>query len=147
MVKILSFDKANTIKTRLPDGGLRITIPIKVRQRGGRKEICLPPQVAESMGRKSSENEALVLALTRAFTWMDMLESGRFRSIPELAKYVKMDRSYVYKILALRNLAPDIVDAILDGTEPDGLTLKKLRQGIPMDWEEQRKLFGFPPQN
>jgi len=147
MVKILSFDTANTTKTRLQDGGLRISIPIKVRHRGGRKEMCLPPEVAGRMGRKSSENEALVLALIRAFTWTDLIESRRFRSIPELAKHVKMDRSYIYKILALRNLAPDIVKSVLDGTEPDGLTLQKLRQGIPMNWEDQRKAFGFFPQN
>ena len=49
------------------------------------------------------------------------------------------------RVLGLNNLAPDIVEAILAGIEPDGLSIAKLtEQPIPEDWNEQRRLYGFP---
>lgn len=54
-----------------------------------------------------------------------------------------MDRSYVRRILRLASLAPDIVEAILRGTEPSGLSLERLAKALPVLWEEQRKALGF----
>ncbi|MBI4606728.1 MAG: hypothetical protein HY721_32595 [Planctomycetes bacterium] len=50
------------------------------------------------------------------------------------------------RILTLATLAPDIVDvveAILAGREPSGLSLERLTKGMPMEWEEQRQAFGL----
>ena len=56
-----------------------------------------------------------------------------------------MKPPYVTRVLGLNNLAPDIVEAILAGIEPDGLSIAKLtEQPIPEDWNEQRRLYGFP---
>ena len=62
-------------------------------------------------------------------------------SITELAEALKLDRSYVGRILRLTLLAPDIIEAILRGAEPSGLSLARLTKEIPMLWEEQRKMF------
>lgn len=142
MPRLLHVDHANTTTTALPDGGVCISIPIRLRMRGGRKEIVLPADIAPDIER-SPANESLVTALVRAYCWNEQLRSGRFQSIPELAAAVKFERTYVSRILELVNLAPDIAQAILDGNEPDGFTLDKLRQGIPVLWEDQRKQFGF----
>ena len=45
-------------------------------------------------------------------------------------------------MLRLTSLAPDIIDAVLRGDEPDGLSLEKLRKNLPVRWEEQRKRWG-----
>ncbi len=42
----------------------------------------------------------------------------------------------------LVNLAPELQEAIITGNEPDGLSLNRLRRGIPMEWDEQREVFG-----
>ncbi len=55
-----------------------------------------------------------------------------------------MKSPYVTRILNLNNLAPDIVEAIIAGNEPDGLSIEKVSRNLPEDWNEQRKLFGFP---
>ena len=47
--------------------------------------------------------------------------------------------SYVSRILRLTLLAPDIVEAILDGRQPAGLQLDDLLKGFPLEWEGQRK--------
>lgn len=53
--------------------------------------------------------------------------------------------SRVARILRLTPLAPDIVETIVDGTEPDGLSLGQLYQ-LPMEWEEQRAALRFDAQ-
>ena len=45
--------------------------------------------------------------------------------------------------MRLALLAPDIVEAIVDGREPSGLSLERLVKGLPVVWEEQRQLFGL----
>lgn len=128
--------------------GDRITvhIPMTLKVRGGRKEVILPDELltAESPARKSATQEPLVIALARAHRWRSLLESGKFRSIEELAQAVKLDSSYVGRILRLTLLAPDIIMAILEGREPSGLSLGKLTKTLPLDWVEQRVVLGFP---
>jgi hypothetical protein len=53
-----------------------------------------------------------------------------------LAGELGVDNSYVARLLRLSLLAPDIVEAILDGREPSGLSLEKLYRA-PMEWERQ----------
>jgi len=54
----------------------------------------------------------------------------------------------VAEVLRLTRLAPDIVQAILDGRQPRHLNLHAVRgrqAEVPVDWDEQRRLFGFRP--
>ena len=85
----------------------------------------------------------MVRAIGNAYAWRARLESGEVASISELARNLNLNRSYVIKILSLNTLAPDIVTAIVNGEEPDKLSLEKLVSGFPDDWQEQKKLFGF----
>ncbi|MHB9129781.1 MAG: hypothetical protein ACYDBB_01655 [Armatimonadota bacterium] len=128
--------------------GQRITvhIPMALKVRAGRKEIILPDGLApdDSPARKPATQESLVIALARAHRWKALLENGRFSSLEEMAHAVKLDRSYVGRILRLTLLAPDIIMTILDGKEPSGLSLGKLTKTLPLDWVEQRNLLGFP---
>ena len=128
--------------------GERITvhIPMALKVRAGRKEIILPDGLSpdDSPARKPATQESLVIALARAHRWKALLESGRFSSLEEMAHAVKLDRSYVGRILRLTLLAPDIIMAILDGKEPSGLSLGKLTKTLPLDWVEQRNLLGYP---
>ena len=55
--------------------------------------------------------------------WQTQLESGEYASLEDLAKDVGCDRTYVGRMLRLTSLAPDVIEAILRGDEPDGLSL------------------------
>jgi hypothetical protein len=79
-------------------------------------------------------------ALARAYRWKRLLEDGRYASISEVATAEKIDRGYVGSILRLTLLAPDIVEGILDGRQPDGLGLPALLKPFPLDWERQRAI-------
>ena len=80
----------------------------------------------------------LVKAVARAFRWRRMMETGRFATINELAAAEKINSSYVSRLLRLTLLCPDIVEAILDGRQPEGITLPGLMEAFPVEWERQR---------
>ena len=72
---------------------------------------------------KTAQTLTVVIPLARAFRWRRMLESGRFGMLNEQAAAEKISSSYVSRVLRLTLLAPDIVEAILDGWQPEGMTL------------------------
>jgi hypothetical protein len=116
-------------------------IAIRLQRRGGRKLIMTPEGVAAS-ARKPSRDETLVKALVRAHRWRRRIESGQARSITDLAEQEGVTDAYVCRLLPLTCLAPDIVEAILDGRQPKGKMMRitehcppspKLRHPIPTD--------------
>ena len=118
---------------------LVIRVPMKFKKRGGRKEIIVPEGLSGARISKSPTQEPLVTALARAFHWQELIDSGRYTSVTELAEVLDVDRSYVGRIMRLALLAPDIVEAIVRGEEPSGLSLEGLVKGMPVLWEEQRE--------
>lgn len=106
---------------------------IRVVKRGGRKEVQLP---AGAPVQRRTDN-TLVKALARAFRWKKMLESGEFATINELAEREGIAPSYMTRVLRLTLLAPDIVEAILDGTQGPEVTLGRLLDGFPVEWQRQ----------
>ena len=125
-----------------------VFVPIKFKRRRGRKEIILPPDglTPDGPAAKPDAQSALVVAVARAHLWRDPLESGRVKSIAEIARANRVDGSDVSRVLDLTLLAPDIIEAILDGREPSGLSFNRLTRGeIPVLWEEQRRAYGFRP--
>ena len=125
-------------------GNLRIHIPMHIRRMRGRKMIFAPQAMDGEVPDSLSEVQgAVVQALARAFSWLDAIESGAVSSVSDLAKDLDMDNSYMVRILKLTTLSPDIIEAILNGEEPSGLSLARLIRTFPTDWERQRVLFGF----
>ena len=101
---------------------LTIRIPIRLQRRGGRKLIMTPEGVA-APARKPSRDATLIKALVRAHRWRRKIESGRAKSITDLAEQEGVTDACVCRLLPLTCLAPDIVEVILDGRQPNGLRL------------------------
>jgi hypothetical protein len=78
-----------------------------------------------------------VKAIAGAHRWQRILESGECASITELAAAEKIDRSYLCRVLRLTLLAPEIVEAILDGQQPEEVTLPALMKPFPVKWVRQ----------
>ena len=68
-----------------------------------------------------------------------MLDEGRSASISEMAATERIDRGYLDRVLQLTVLAPDIVEAILDGWPPADRGLPALMEPFPADCSEQRQ--------
>ncbi len=89
-------------------------------------------------------NTELVRALVRAYRWNQMLFWHEVPSIRALARQESISDRYVRFLLPLAYLAPDIIEAILDGEAPLDLTIQRLITDLPLDWAEQRRQLGFP---
>jgi hypothetical protein len=109
-------------------------VPFRIVKRGGRKQMLLPPETAAERPRT---DDTLAKALARAFRWKRMLDSGEFATVAELAEREGIAASYLTRVLRLTLLAPQIVEAILDGRQPAGVTLETLREPPPARWQAQ----------
>ena len=113
-------------------------VPFRVVKRGGRKEMQLPDGATQP---RRTDN-TLVKALARAFRWKRMLELGEFATIAELAEREGIAPSYMTRVLRLTLLAPDIVEAILDGKQGPEVTLANVLEPFPTAWEKQPSAIG-----
>jgi hypothetical protein len=120
------------------DGTILVQIPLQLRQRGGRKLMVAPDGANGWTPSRARVDSAMVKAIARAYRWRGMLERGIHANITELAAAEKINQSYVCRILRLTLLAPDIVEAILNGQQPTALQLPALLKPLPIDWESQR---------
>jgi hypothetical protein len=116
---------------------ITVHVPLKFKKRGGR-ELVVTPDAARWAPRPRVDN-AMVKALARAFRWRKMLDSGVHGTLEDLARARGVAPSYVSRVLRLTLLAPDIVEAILDGRQPAELQLDDLLAGFPLAWEAQRQ--------
>jgi hypothetical protein len=132
-------------RPRIVAGGeyLVVTVPLTMKRRRGRREIIAPANLDPVAPVQPRANTPLALTIARAHRWREALEAGQHASIRELALAVGVDSSYAARILRLTLLAPDIIEAILEGTEPDGLSLEQLYR-LPAEWEGQREEAGMP---
>ena len=116
---------------------LTLHVPFRIVKRGGRKEMRLP----EGDKQPRRTDSTLVKALARAFRWKRMLESGEFATIADLAEREGIAPSYMTRVLRLTLLAPDIVEAILDGKQGPEVTLAKVLDPFPPSWKDQIGFF------
>ena len=121
------------------DGTAVLRLPMRFKKRGGRKEIVLP-EGHDGAPSCTPEQRKLLLTLARAYRWKDLLESGAYPTVKALAAALNLDRSYVAKLLNLTLLAPEIIDAAVVGNEPAGLSIAKLREGVAVRWDGQRRI-------
>ena len=131
-----------TERVDLEVGTLTICIPIRLQRRGGRKLIMTPEGATPP--RKPARDETLVKALVRAHRWRRRIESGQAKSITDLAEQEGVTDAYVCRLLPLTCLAPEIVEAILDGRQPKGLRLAEMLGNRPLEWRKQRSAWRVP---
>src|SRR5262249_49003501 len=120
---------------------LVVDIPLRIRRRGGRKVMLTPDGTSAWAPPRARVDSAMVKAIARAYRWRGMLEQGEYASITELAAAEKINQSYVCRVLRLTLLAPNLVEAILDGRHPPRLQLRTLLNPFPSDWTAQVHYF------
>ena len=114
-----------------------VTVPFAIRKRGGRTLVITPDGIAAAPTPRSRVDSALIKALARGFRWRKLLEKGDFSTIEEIAKAENINPSYISRVLRLTLLAPEIVEAILTGTQPAGLTRAEVMKPFPLEWQRQ----------
>lgn len=114
--------------------------PVELLRRGRGTRI-----VIGGGARTAGTDGRLVALVSRAHRWFAELRDGRAASVRDLARRHGVNKGDISRVLPLAFLAPDIVEAILAGRQPAGLTVTGLRRGpdLPISWIEQRRLLGF----
>jgi hypothetical protein len=113
-------------------GYFRLTLPWRMQLRGGRTEILAGAKDAPQ------PDPVLIRALR---TFHGMLE-GETKKAPVLQ--AAPATPWRRRLVRLAFLAPDIQQAILEGRQPDDLTLARLMKAeIPILWSAQRRMFGI----
>jgi hypothetical protein len=115
-----------------------VRVPLAIRRRPGRKTVVMPVGDGGEAALPTRADPTLVKALARAFRYQRLLDEGRYASISEMAAAERIERGYLGTLLRLTLLAPDVVEAILAGRQPDGLGLLRLMKPFPLNWPDQR---------
>ena len=130
----------SSVETRLDGSTLVVRIPMRFQRRGGRKRIVAPDGSEIAPSSKPQPDGTLVKALARAWRWQRMLDEGVHTTVSEIGEAEGIDKGYVSRVLRLALLAPNVVEAILEGQANLALTLEQLERLPRRGWDEQRKL-------
>jgi site-specific DNA recombinase len=122
-----------------------ITIDARVKRCGWEVRLVIPAGTGTQMPTRPML--PLINAVARVHRWPEKIMSGEFQSRQSIAQFTKVDPRYAGRILQFAFLAPDIIEAILEGSQPPDLTVHKMLRGFPLSWTEQRKRLGLTAQS
>jgi hypothetical protein len=137
-------DALDALRARLTTGfalewirdDLVLTIPIRARYRGGQHHIISP-----GYGELKSfpkPDATTVRAIVRAHAWLKLLLDDTVASMEDLALHVRHERIYVRRILRLAFLSPAITSDIIEGHQPEYLSLTEfIERDLPKSWRDQ----------
>ena len=86
---------------------------------------------------------ALIKGVVRGYHWRSQLLTGEVGSVAELARKAGVNSRYVVRTVRMGFLAPDIIEAILEGRQTAAVTFEIFRKAIPLQWSQQRLMLGF----
>ena len=148
--KLLADGRPHERRHPLADGGVRITtfVPLRFKKRGVKKVIVAPDGMDTPVMFNTppspvnpSHDLPLLKALGRGHYWQNLLDAGIVVDTAEIAQREGIHRATVNEVLRLALLAPDIVQAAIEGTLPRTISLETfLRTTFPLDWVKQRKM-------
>jgi hypothetical protein len=117
-----------------------IRLPVKPFRKAGRKWLIASNDATLAEKPIQKPDKKMITAIIRGFRWRYAIETGKAQSIRDLAKKESLTDAYVVRVMTLTCLAPDIIESILNGTQPRMLRLEYLIKIRDMDWDEQRKM-------
>jgi hypothetical protein len=119
---------------------ITVRVPMTFRRFGGRKLVVVPEGGEVHAPEPPELDNPLIRALARAFRWRRQLKDGTRASLGDIARKEKISATYTARMLRLSLLAPDIVEAALDGGI-DGLgVMQRLERNMPLAWAHQQRV-------
>jgi len=146
LVEVLSASSIDlTTKDRKPahpsDEVITLTVPVKLKRAGREMKMLV-----DDPSDRASIDMSLLRIVARARDIQARLTQNTSLTVHDIAREEQVTAAYVYTLLRLPWLAPDITTAIVNGRQPPQLNAKKLMRltaHLPPDWAEQRALLGF----
>lgn len=101
-----------------------------------------PDGQVEAPGKVATQHDhPLLVALTRAFYWQQLLDDGVVGSGSEIARREGLHHSTVNELLRLTLLEPAIIQTMVAGHQPRIMSLLWFqRNPLPGDWVAQREV-------
>ncbi len=131
---------------QIMDGTQRVTIvPLTIRRKQNRK-LLTPPSGTKANVMSGGIDIPMIKTLGKAFYWQRLIDEGKYATSTDLARAFKLEPGWVAEVLRMTNLAPEIIEAILEGVQPRHLNLQTIRgrhESLPRNWEEQKRLLAF----
>jgi site-specific DNA recombinase len=121
---------------------IRLVVDARVMRCGIEVRLVVPPSATGEP--PAHVVPSLLKAVARGHDWYQRMVNATAWGRSSLSRQTGLDDRYVSRILKCAFLAPDIVEAILDGRQPTNFSLEQLRNQLPLSWVEQRKQLGFP---
>ena len=108
-----------------------------------RRELTVPDDsTLHQRPIRSEARSRLLKAIAQARLWQDRLVNDRSADIATIAQENNLSDKSVRATLSLALLAPDIVEAAIEGRLHRGLTVTQMT-GLPADWQHQRQALGL----
>ena len=114
---------------------IRVVIPLTIRKRNGRPKILPPDNVDARNGR--TQDPHVLRAIARAWSWRRQLETGAASTIQDIANAEKVSDRFVGRMMRLAYLSPDVLEHLVIGRMPPGLSLNDLVAVADRLWAEQ----------
>ena len=123
------------------DHVLSLTAPVQLTRVGREMKLLV-----DDADDNRAPDMGLLRVIARAHDVQGRLADDTTLTVHDIAREERVTAAYLYILLRLRWLAPDITTAIVNGRQPLQLNAKKLMRltaHLPADWSEQRALLGF----
>ncbi len=123
------------------EGEFKLDLPVSFKRRGVEMKLV----TADDRNPLLAPDAKLIAVLAQGRRWFADIRQGKAGPIAELAQRCGVDRTDVGRMIPFAFLAPDIVEAIVDGRQPVELTAARLKRvrDLPASWVEQRRVLDF----
>jgi site-specific DNA recombinase len=94
---------------------------------------------------KFDRRARLVSAIAQGRQWLEDVVSSRVTTVAQLCTREKCSARHVNMSISLAFLAPNLVEAAVEGRLPRGIGIERLRD-LPTDWSRQFEALGLNPE-
>ena len=131
----------SSLEVSIKDDNMEITATVRFHRYYGKKQIFDESGKHTTLVLKSEYDMTMIKALVKSYRWNKLLETGKARSIQDIANNENISRVRVTQIINLMTLSPKIKEQILNGVNSRNLKLNNLAANIPLSWRQQQQVF------
>ncbi len=135
-------DRTKDKKHRKPREDSNSTFALDLEVTFKRRGVGMKLILSDDRRQLPMPDPKLIAAVSAGRRWIAEIKDGKARSVTELAEGHGVDRTDIGRLIPLAFLAPDIVEAILQGRQPIEFTVGRLKRigDLPVSWPEQRRV-------
>jgi site-specific DNA recombinase len=111
-----------------------LVCPFTIKRRGQQVRMV----ISAGEGDESRPVPSLIRVIACSRDWMELIVSGRARTLDDLIKTSGLTRPYDKNAFRCVALSPPLIDAIVSGRHRFDLTVMNLTHDLPFDWNEQQ---------